>query len=268
MSAGVQNILDKIIGDGARSTKYEVYFSFVDSAVDITEEDLIYMGKTASFPGKSHTPVNFSYKGRKIPIKGQVKYTQVWDCSFYLTEDHRLKHAIENWLESLDNIHYDASVNKGLSTAISAKKQSDGKYVTDIHIFQKDFDGVNNRAKYVLHNAYPTNISNVATDTSATSNILEFAVTFSFSHYTMEILTAEQGNFVDNLNGKALNIVQQGMNALTSAVTSALSSATSASAKSAHGGSTEGDAIATSNTSSTPQAGILSSLNSFLSGFK
>jgi len=151
MSSGVQNLLDSVLNDGARPSKFEVYFSFKDPNTGISSTDIVFLGKTTSFPSKSHSPVDFKYKGRKIPIKGQVKYNQVWDCTFYLTEDHKLKYVFDNWMESLDNIHYGSINSKGLRDAIVANHAG---YTTDITIIQKDFDGVNNMAQYVIHNAF------------------------------------------------------------------------------------------------------------------
>jgi len=284
MSSGVQNLLDSVLNDGARPSKFEVYFSFKDPNTGISSTDIVFLGKTTSFPSKSHSPVDFKYKGRKIPIKGQVKYNQVWDCTFYLTEDHKLKYVFDNWMESLDNIHYGSINSKGLRDAIVANHAG---YTTDITIIQKDFDGVNNMAQYVIHNAFPTSISASPVSYESTSAVLDFTVSFSYSHYTMSVMAAAQGNFIDEMVGKLESMAQNAVNGvmnqskngvnnmLGSAMQSVSSSVpglssltpTSSRQQSKYGANTEGDVTAPIQPSSGANAGNMLSKTGLLSGF-
>jgi len=273
MSSGVQNLLDSTIGDGARPSKFEVYFTFRDPNTGISENDIVFLGKTSAFPGKQHTPIDFKYKGRKIPIKGQVKYSHVWDCSFYLTADHKLKYVFDNWIESLDDIHYSTSTSKGLSDAIVAHRNN---YVTDITIMQIDFDGTKGLAKYVIHNAFPTVISTSAVSYESTGSILDFTVSFSFSHYTMEIMKGGHGNFIDDMVSKLQSLSQQAVNnfmgntagAVNNVANSLLDLGSQSSSRQGaiHGASTEGNALSTPTPNSTNNGNMLTN-NSFLSGF-
>jgi len=216
MSSAIQNILEQTIGDGARPTKYEAVIHFSDSSLGLDTAAVSATCKTSSFPGKTHSKIDFKYRGRIIPIRGQTKYTQVWDCTFYLTEDHYLKNTFENWIESLDgtNNYFDTTSNKDIETAKLQKS-----YVKDMIITQLDFNDTRATAKYTIHNAFPISVSSVATDANNTGAISEFAVSFAYSHYTLEVKASPDGNFVDNalgmMNKYATDAIGNALNTLT-----------------------------------------------------
>jgi len=202
MSDYIQNILQNTIGDGARSTKFEAFFAFTDINNQISKEDQITMCKTSSFPGKSHTTIDLKFKGRSIPIKGQTKYTQTWDCTFYLTEDHRLKKAFENWIEALDQQHNYLDVSESTVLPALQGKHFNG-YTTELLVYQRNFKDDANTAEYTLHNAFPTEVSAVNTNYESRGELLEFTVTFAYSHFTSSVNKGKDGNFIDEIAGKA-----------------------------------------------------------------
>jgi len=208
MSDYIQNILQNTIGDGARSTKFEAFFAFTDTNYPVTKDDQLAMCKTASFPGKSHTTIDLKFKGRSIPIKGQTKYTQTWECTFYLTEDHRLKKAFENWIEALDQQNNYLDVNSS-PVLPDLQKIHAHKYTTELNVYQRNFADDNNTAEYILHNAFPTEVSQVSTNYESRGELLEFTVTFAYSHFTSNVLKGIEGNFVDEIAGKAKSAASQ-----------------------------------------------------------
>ena len=88
MADVIQDMLQQALGDVARSTKFEAYLNFNTPALGPTNTEIYMQVKTAAFPGKSYEPYDLKFKGRSIPIRGQVKYDNTWTCSFYLTEGH------------------------------------------------------------------------------------------------------------------------------------------------------------------------------------
>jgi len=208
VSSAIQNILNRAIGDGARPTKYEVAFAFIDPQPQVNNDDLVVMGKTATFPGKEHTTMDFKFKGRSIPIKGQIKYTQTWECTFYLTEDHVLKNAFENWIEALDQQHnyYDVSGNSNVQNI-----QHQPNYTTEIVISQLNFRADRVTANYRLHNAFPTVVSPVQTSYESRGQLQEFSVTFAYSHYTSEVKRGKDDNFIDEIVGKATQALKDSL---------------------------------------------------------
>ena len=201
MSTYVQNLLNGALGDGARATKFDINVVFPkDLFTD--DQGLSVLAKAASFPGKSYDTIDFKYKGRSIPIKGQVKYEQRWDCTFYLTEDHKLKNAFEVWLESLDQKHnyiLDIGVVPGLA---AQQKKNYENYTTSIFLYQKNFDGDQDTAVYELYNVFPVQINSLPLSADSVGSILEFTVTFAYSYYNSFVLKEEGGNFIDTLVDK------------------------------------------------------------------
>jgi len=205
MSSVVQNILHNTLGDGARSAKFNVMFSFTNPKANPDSGALLAHGKTSSFPGKANTTIDFKYKGRTIPIKGQVKYTQSWECTFYLSEDHTLKHELENWIESLDQRHNYLNPSETKSVRETQLRHNVHGYTQNAYIYQRDFEDTRDTAKYTLFNVFPTEISPVQVNYESRGELLEFTCTFSYSHYSMETIQGTQGNFIDQAVGKAFD---------------------------------------------------------------
>jgi len=197
MSSAIQNILERTLGDGARPTKFDVIFEFTNIKTGFDKDSMLAMAKAASFPSKAHTSIDFKYKGRSIPLKGQVKYTQIWECTFYLTEDHKLKNAFEIWIEALDQKHNYYNVADTANVSNTQIIHSKNNYVREIKIHQKNFDDSSITAEYTLHNAFPTEVSAIQTSYESIGQVQEFTVIFAYSHFTMKVNKGKAGNFID-----------------------------------------------------------------------
>ena len=211
MATYIQNLLDSALGDGARATKFDCDIHFTNRELFPDTEQMRTLVKATQFPGKNHDIIDLKYKGRSIPVKGQVKYNQTWTCTFYLTEDHKLKNAFEVWLEGLDQKHNyigDATNTSGLR---QTQVLHSGSYVSDIMLFQRNFDNSQITAQYTLKNCFPTEISNIEYSAESVGTIQEFTVTFAYSHYVMEVVKAAEGNFIDQFVDKAIGRVQEAL---------------------------------------------------------
>lgn len=181
MADVIQDMLQQALGDVARSTKFEAYLNFNTPALGPTNTEVYMQVKTAAFPGKTYEPYDLKFKGRSIPIRGQVKYENTWSCSFYLTEGHELKIAFEDWIESLDQTQ---NMSSTLSSAVRSGQAQGLNFASEISVAQMDFSGEGQTAVYTLHNVFPKSVSSVPVDYSAVGTTLEFTVEFSYSHYT------------------------------------------------------------------------------------
>jgi len=203
MSSVIQNIMQKTLGDGARATKFDVLFEFTNPKSALPPQDAMALVKATTFPGVTHTTMDFKYKGRSVPIRGQVKYTQTWDCTFYLTQDHSLKYAFDNWIVALDEVHGYAMRGQGGAFLNETRKQHAQRgYTTTIKLYQKDFEDTTETAEYTLFNVYPTEVTPIQYSYDSTGQIQEFTVTFAYSYFTMGIHKGGAGNFIDTLIGK------------------------------------------------------------------
>lgn len=179
MSNVIQNLLDRAVGEGARGTKFESFINFSHPAL-MKNDDVYMMVKSSSFPGKSHDVIDLKFKGRTIPIKGQVKYDNTWSCTFYLTEDHALKRAFENWIESLDQQN---SMSMQIDENAVRAQQLGTNYSTTLAIAQLNFEADRTTAIYNLYNAFPKSVSSVEVNYESIGTILEFTVEFAYSHF-------------------------------------------------------------------------------------
>lgn len=231
MSSIVQNMLQKSIGDGARATKFQILFEFTNPSSGPSANDMVTMAKTTSFPGKSHSIIDFKYKGRSIPLRGQTKYTQTWECTFYLTEDHKLKNAFENWMEALDEKHnyMDVSTIAGVSDT-QRLHNTKRNYTTTIVLYQRNFDDDQDTAVYHLHNVFPIEVSPIQYGYDNQGQIQEFTVTFAYSYFTMNVMKGRAGNFIDSLVDKwksgVTSMVQGAMNKVADGINGFIKDAT------------------------------------------
>ena len=201
MSSVIQNLLDAVIGDGARSTKFECAISFNGTGLFTAERDIYALIKTSQFPGKHHDTIDMKFKGRTIPLKGQTKYDNLWSCTFYLTENHALKKAFEDWIESLDQVHNIKDVSTDVK---NAQMINSGGYTTPLVIYQLDFHGSKQVIAYTLYNCFPKSTTSVDVDYSDVGKINEFTVEFAYAYYDSDIIEYKP-LFVDELLGKAKN---------------------------------------------------------------
>ncbi len=84
MSSAIQNIIEHALGDGARPSKFDLQVLMPTATLYPDAESLSILAKTTSFPGKQHEIITLKHKGRSIPMRGQVRYTHSWDCTFYI----------------------------------------------------------------------------------------------------------------------------------------------------------------------------------------
>lgn len=202
MANVVQSMINNVLGDGARSSKFECFIGLETFEFGGGSKKISAMAKSSAFPSKSHEVIDFKFKGRSIPIRGQVKYDQTWTCSFYMDESHTLRNAFSDAIESLDEVHNYGDVN---STVARQQAFNSSRYTNTMTIVQLDFDGSQTMAIYTLYNAFPKNISQVDTDYSEVGKIQEFAVEFSYSHFDMETIKAPDGSFIDKTKERLMN---------------------------------------------------------------
>ena len=209
MATYIQNLLASALGDGARATRFDVEIHFANPALATAKETNTVV-KTTQFPSKTLQKMDLMYKGRSIPIKGQVKYNQGWSATFYLSQDHKLKNAFEVWLEALDQRH-----NYGrLTTSVYGTQMAHATsgYTSTIKLYQTAFEGEDKTACYTLYNAFPVEVSELEYSAENVGQVQEFTVSFAYSHYTLEVEKGGAGNFVENLVSSAMGEVQGAVN--------------------------------------------------------
>ena len=223
MASIYQTKLNTFLQDGARAAKFSI--TGITDPFD-TSKDHYTIIKTAQFPGKFHDVIDFKFKGRNIPIKGQTRYDNTWTCSFYLEESHDLRAMFMNWIEALDQKNNMCEVTDKIESA--QKRLSSNGYNSTITLVQINFDDdTQPTAQYQLHNVFPKSVSAVELDYSNVGAILEYTVEFSYSHFDFMYADQVTGNIIDGLKNKFLKGVQDIVGGIKGNITNALGSAIS-----------------------------------------
>lgn len=193
MSTTVQNYIQNVIGDGARSTKWDVAFNFTNPDIFPSASNVAVMCKACTLPARGLSTIDFKLKGRSIPIRGQVKYGGTFDCTFYSDERMKLRHAFETWIAACDEGFQYGVLTPEIKKTI-AKHAMNG-YSKDISLYQINFEESEQTAKYTIYNVFPTEVGAISLD-SETGELITFTVTFAYSHFDLDVLKGEAGNFV------------------------------------------------------------------------
>jgi len=224
MSGTINNLLTSI-KQGARSNKYRV---IVDT--DDGELDVLAIGCT--MPGKSLTPVDVWYRGRKYQSRGETALPATLSVEFYNTSDLSHRHFFIDWMTQIHSTQVETAgqLEKLIpSAALSAAKNVFGNlkrayndvneavknprslldralnqynpfYEKNIKIFQ--LNGNEQETYYVdLIGAFPISVSDI-TYTNQAGDISTTTVEFAFT----DILYNEEPktDHVDGLLGSTL----------------------------------------------------------------
>ena len=109
MSVSYQTLMNAYLGDGARTTKYDVKiiipFMYSNGSNTVHADDfraLSVLCKTSSFPSRTVNSQDYMFRGHNIPIPINTQYEQQWQCSFYNDEHHAIRSIFEEWMEAVE----------------------------------------------------------------------------------------------------------------------------------------------------------------------
>lgn len=179
----LQDKILKALGDGARSTKYDIEFYHNDQK--ITNDEVGILCRTASIPNRQVSPIAIKYKGRDIYIPGHTKYSGTYDCEFYCPENHNIRDYFERWQQGIEMRSKPAVFNP--KDSASALQGLNG--LETITVYQTKFnsnDYKKDRTKgYKFYGVYPMEISLMNYDSNGPGNVLVFTVTFQYTYYSV-----------------------------------------------------------------------------------
>ena len=133
--------------------------------------DISMLCQSATIPGRQITTFETTDRdaARKIPY-GYIDMEV--NATFLLTEDYYMKTIFDNWMQIVFNTDDYHPAYKS-------------EYQADVRIQQLN---QKNRPIYgvVLENAYPTSITDIVLDNTATDTVSNFTVTFSYDKWEQE----------------------------------------------------------------------------------
>lgn len=179
MSDIIQNTINKVVGEGARPTKFKCQIFLPKTLLSkygLTYNDLDIFGFTGSFPGYTTETLDYKFKGRNIPLKGVQNYEQKWTATFYNDENHKIRQLFLDWIENNQNEHfYEFNESVEFNPIL-------------LHIYQMNYELERDTALYTLVNVFPTNISSIELSYENLNQIESFSVEFSYSHFEYSII--------------------------------------------------------------------------------
>lgn len=181
--------LTNVLGDGSRTNKYDVLFNIDGSNFD---KKLNILCQTTAKPGVSAKTINYTYKGKDIPIPVGFEYSHEWSCTFLVDDDHNIIRFFEDWIERYD------SRSEGMTMSdrefgpleIPSGGGTFSEYVTNVKLIQYDFNAEfltldsnssHVKAEYELYNVFPTEVRGLAYNQD--DEIASIEVSFKFSHF-------------------------------------------------------------------------------------
>lgn len=184
----LSKFFEKALGDGARTNKFDVFFSIDGSQFD---KRLSLLLQSTSLPSVTTSVIEYKYKGKTIPIPISCDYTQEWECTFLVDDNHDIKTFFENWIELYSLRAEDMSFTGKQSDYINIP--GGGKFdktTINVRVTQYNFNAEVNpftsnehniTAEYMIYNVFPVSVSPLKYDTE--DEIQTITVAFKFSHF-------------------------------------------------------------------------------------
>lgn len=171
--ATISDFKSRMIGGGARANQFRVSLSFpgyVSGAVaGVAGRDSEFLCRGAALPGSTigNTPVN--YRGRVVNFGGERTFTP-WTVTIYNDTSFAIRDALEIWQNGINNV----VTNRG--------RAFPAEYLVDLRVDHLDRnDDV--LKSYIIRDAYPTNIGEIALDFGTNDAIAEFTCEFTYQYF-------------------------------------------------------------------------------------
>lgn len=182
-----RKMLEGALNQGARSTKWNVIIPDASGRNDVT---LSLLAKDITLPGLGVKTITMKYKGRDIPIAGQVKESGTFNITFLVDQEHKVRKYFEDWLLRFNARGYQSSfVDAAYESQLKASIGDEGNLYRNITIMQYPFDTdidpdtkTEPTAQYTLYGSFPTDIGEFSYSNDNES-IFDLKVTFTCCYY-------------------------------------------------------------------------------------
>jgi len=185
----IDNFRDALKYGGARSNLFEVGFGIesgsgpssilpdeVLGGLTFSDRDLMLI-KAAGIPASTITEIPVPFRGRTLKIAGDRTF-DIWTITIINDADFKWRNLFERWM------NYISKVSDGSGSI------SPGEYMVDMNVVQlsrgptgplntkgsTNSDSIEETRRYVVHGAFPTNISSIDLSYNNENEIEEFTV--------------------------------------------------------------------------------------------
>lgn len=154
---------------GARPNQFRVILAFPTLVgANIGEASLLVTG--AALPASNVNPTLLQYRGREVKLAGE-RIFDPWTITVVNDTEFKLRRPFERWMNLMNNL----VTNTGRTTP--------SDYQAEIRVQHLDRNDVVLQT-YVLSDAFPINMSEIALQYGQNDVVEEFTVTFQYQHYT------------------------------------------------------------------------------------
>ena len=164
----INDFKGQLADGGARPNQFEVNINFPFGGPS-GQAQLLVSG--AALPASTVNPVITQYRGREVKFAGE-RIFDPWTITVINSAEMSLRGAFENWMDEINN----RDDNGGILDW--ATYQSD---ILETHLDRNDAPLKN--GKYVLKDAFPINMSEIALQYAQNDIIEEYTVTFQYQTY-------------------------------------------------------------------------------------
>jgi hypothetical protein len=180
----------KLAGGGTRANLFELSIPAFPTIVPGWDNDTFtFMAKSGAIPGSNVNPVDVNFRGRSLKVPGDRTYDP-WTATIINDENFKIRTAFEAWSNAINRMETGTGVTKPLSYTANEIyiKQFGRGYDTGIESSTisnaTSNSSFNPIRTYVLHNAWPSNISPIDLSWDSTDQIQTFTVEFHMTHWT------------------------------------------------------------------------------------
>jgi hypothetical protein len=167
--ATISEFKAKLSNGGARANQFEVIVDFPFSSAGSATK---FLCKSASLPASTVQDIMVQYRGREVHVAGERTF-EPWTITIINETNFSVRVAFENWMTFIS------------ANASTVGITAPGVYQRDMQVNQLDRND-EELMKYIFHDAYPTNVSEIQLSYDMGSQIEEFQVTFAYNYWIGE----------------------------------------------------------------------------------
>ena len=168
----IEEFRSRLGAGGARPNQFRVTLNFPTIAESDNTYSILVSG--AAIPASTVNPAIIQYRGREIKLAGE-RIFDPWTVTIVNDTNQSLRRPFEQWLDSMNQ----KDDNRGNLNPVD--------YFQDIEIEHLDRnDAVLPGGKYILYDAFPINMSEIALQYAQNDIIEEYTVTFQYQTYEVD----------------------------------------------------------------------------------
>jgi len=168
----INSFKSALINGGARPNQFQVTVTYPNYVFNSTRQ-ASFLVTTAELPGSQVPPATIFYRGRAVNFAGDRVFSP-WTVNVLNDAAFTVRTSMEQWMNGMDSLEN----KRGRTTPLGPNG-----YSADLYVDQLDRNGAILK-RYILKDAFPTDLSPVALDFGANDQISQFQVQFVYQYFT------------------------------------------------------------------------------------